>query len=97
MDTHELKIWPEYFEKLADGKKYFEIRRHDRNFKVEDKLKLREWDKNTQSYTGQESTVYITYILTSKEFEGLSPGYSALGITKFYPADWLSSESDSAE
>lgn len=97
MDTHELKIWPEYYKEITYGRKYFEIRKHDRDFKFGDKLKLKEWDKNTQSYTGQERTVYITYILTSEEFEGLAPGYSALGITEFSPSDWLDSESDSAE
>ncbi len=80
MDTHELKIWPEYFKELMNGKKYFEIRRHDRDFKVGDMLKLREWEESMKSYTSKESTAMITYILTSENFEGLASGYSALGI-----------------
>lgn len=37
---HELKILPEYFEAVTSGRKQFEIRKNDRDFKVGDQLIL---------------------------------------------------------
>ena len=41
--THELKIYPKYFEAILDGKKTFEIRKNDRYFHVGDRIVLKEW------------------------------------------------------
>lgn len=41
--VHELKAWPQFFERLVDGSKPFEIRRNDRNYQVGDKLRLQEF------------------------------------------------------
>jgi len=42
--THELKTWPEFFEQTRSGRKKFELRRNDRDFRVEDELLLKEFD-----------------------------------------------------
>ena len=42
MNTHFLKVVPEYFEALAEGKKGFEIRKDDRDYKEGDNLVLEE-------------------------------------------------------
>lgn len=42
--THELKIWPQYFCRVADGTKTFEVRKNDRGFQPGDAVWLREWD-----------------------------------------------------
>lgn len=60
---HELKIWPEYFDPVIKQLKTFEIRRNDRDFKVRDRVLLREWDPNKGEYTGRTAMVRITYIL----------------------------------
>lgn len=41
---HELKIWPQYYARVADGTKTFEVRNNDRGFQPGDTVTLREWD-----------------------------------------------------
>ncbi|WP_053766697.1 ASCH/PUA domain-containing protein [Enterococcus hirae] len=74
MKTHELKILPEYFEAVTSGRKQFEIRENDRNFKIGDQLILREWSKN--EYTGDSYKAEITYITDYAQRDG----YVVLGI-----------------
>lgn len=71
---HELKILPEYFEAVTKGKKTFELRLNDRNFKVGDYLALNEYNGN---YTGRSCVVYVDYIL---HHEALETGYVILSI-----------------
>ena len=73
---HELKIAPEYFEKVLSKEKTFEFRYNDRNYQVRDILKLKEYDNG--QYTGREISVQITYIL--QDFEGLESNYAILSI-----------------
>lgn len=37
---HELKTWPQYYCRVADGSKTFEIRNNDRGFQPRDTVKL---------------------------------------------------------
>jgi ASC-1-like (ASCH) protein len=49
MSEHTLKLWPQYFDAVADGRKRFEVRStRDRTFAVGDVLVLREWDPKTE-------------------------------------------------
>ncbi len=41
---HELKIWPQYYDRVEDGSKTFEVRKNDRSFQVGDTVLLREWN-----------------------------------------------------
>lgn len=74
---HELKIKSEYYLAVRNNKKTFEIRKNDRNFKVNDYLVLKEIDKNGD-YTGFSVTKTITYILSN--VDGLDNDYCILGI-----------------
>ena len=74
--VHELKIAPNYFEKVVSKEKSFEVRYNDRDFKIGDILKLMEYVDG--SYTGQSIYVKVTYIL--REFEGLQPNFVVLSI-----------------
>jgi len=60
---HKLKIWPLYFVAMLEGKKSFELRRNDRNFKVGDYLILEEWEPSTKQFTGACLTRRVDYIL----------------------------------
>lgn len=50
MTIHELKILPEYFKAQKAGKKNFEIRKNDRDYKVGDKLVLKEYDPKAKEF-----------------------------------------------
>ena len=78
--THELKIWPEYFQAVWDGRKTFEIRKKDRDYQVGDYLKLLEFDPDKQDYTGSGLLVRVTYILEDPEF--VKDGYVVMGIKR---------------
>ena len=65
MATHRLKTWPCYFEEVISGRKSFEVRKNDRDFRTGDLLELVEWDPYTGSFTGRQCQREITYILDS--------------------------------
>ena len=75
---HSLKILPDFFEAVANGKKLFEIRKYDRPFKVKDLLALNEYDNESNKYTGRCCLVYIDYILRGKEYN--KKGYITMSI-----------------
>lgn len=77
--THDLKIQPIYFHDIVEGKKNFEIRLNDRNFKEGDFLRLRTFFGGV--YTGGEVQVFVSYVLSSNEFpQGIKPNYVVMGI-----------------
>jgi hypothetical protein len=47
------KIWPEYFNEVASGKKKYELRLNDFLVNEGDILLLEEWDPKTKAYTGR--------------------------------------------
>lgn len=67
---HELKILPEFFEAVTSGRKQFEIRKNDRNFKVGDQLILKEFDWLRDEYTGDSYKVEVTYITDYAQHDG---------------------------
>lgn len=77
--THELKTWPSYFNAIINGMKTFEVRKADRPFKLGDTLLLREFNPNTNEYTGACVTREISYILPGGQF-GIESGYVVLGL-----------------
>jgi len=49
----EKKIWHEYFEKVLNGSKTYELRLNDFVINEGDTLVLREWNPKTKEYTGR--------------------------------------------
>ena len=48
------KVWPEYFQKIIEGKKKFELRLADFELKEGDILVLEEYEPKTKKYTGRK-------------------------------------------
>lgn len=75
--THELKIWPQYYCRVADGSKTFEVRNNDRGFQPGDTVVLREWDP-----TIVERNNYEEYI-------GIKEWKEAYGYTRKDPLNFV--------
>ncbi len=81
---HQLKQASIYFEDVISGKKPFEVRKNDRNFKVGDYLALNELtphecnDKGEHLETGRSALFRVTYVLDDPEY--CKEGYVVLVI-----------------
>ncbi len=86
MKEHDLKVWPEYFEAVASGKKPFEIRKNDRDYQVGDILNLREYAPGPDEYTGFAIKRKVLFMLSGDDpmgfAFGLRPGFVALGLDR---------------
>lgn len=75
---HQLKIAPEYFNAIVSEKKTFEIRKNDRDFKIGDRVILKEWvDEN---YTHQSIQAEISYVTDYEQKEG----YVVFGLSNLH-------------
>lgn len=80
--THKLKSWPESFRAAASGRKRFEVRRDDRNFRPGDIVELLEWDPfdddgdapsiQSRGFTGRTARFFVGYVERSA---ALPPGW----------------------
>ncbi len=66
---HEKNIQTEYFQKILDGVKKYELRLADRDCHEWDVLLLRERDPITEIYTGRTIEKQITHILKTKDVQ----------------------------
>lgn len=84
MAEHDLKVWPDYYDAIEDGRKPFEIRLNDRKYKVGDTLRLREYAPGPDEYTGRECRRTVTFMLDGNDPQafafGLKAGFVAMGI-----------------
>lgn len=81
MTYHFLKIAPEWLKPVIHREKTFEIRRHDRDFKVWDNLVLMEYADGV--YTGRYTIFQVKCIVTHEMFpEGIQEGYCVMGVFK---------------
>ena len=65
----EKKVWPEYFQKILDGDKKFELRLADFDCQIGDLLVLKEWDPETKEYTGRTLKKKVTYVIKTKDIK----------------------------
>lgn len=84
---HYLKILPEYFEAVADGRKMYEVRKNDRPhpYAVGDILVLKEWNDEAGEYTGRSVTARVTHVLNDTRF--VKRGYVIMGISVCRPEE----------
>jgi ASC-1-like (ASCH) protein len=68
MVVHKIKILPEYFKAVAEGRKTFEIRFDDRHYREGDTLVLKEWTEG--KYTGYEITKQVGYVTDYEQKPG---------------------------
>lgn len=76
MKTHALKTWPCFFKAVLDGRKPFEIRLNDRDFRVGDQLRLQEYDLDTGQYTGRDLVADVSFTSVAHQV----PGYIVMGL-----------------
>jgi hypothetical protein len=68
--VHHLKIYPEFFQAILDGKKSFEIRKNDRDYQIGDRLYLFEFDPATGQNTNRLIEREVTYITDFAQQDG---------------------------
>lgn len=73
---HSLKCEKNYFDRILDGSKRFELRRNDRDFQKGDILILRETIDNAE--TGRKIRCTVTYVLSG--YPGIKKGFVVLSI-----------------
>ena len=81
---YELKTWPSCFAAVMTGNKPFDVRENDLSFQVGDELLLREFDPDTQHYTGRSLTRWVSYVLKGGFF-GVQPNWCVLGFSDLPP------------
>lgn len=82
---HTVKCINPFFEDVLSGRKTFEIRRNDRDYKVGDLMILREYNLERKTYMGGRCLVEIVYIYEGSKHGkfGLHKGFVILGIRSF--------------
>ncbi len=63
----EKKAWPEFFDKILNGEKNFELRLADFKCNSGNILILKEWNPETKEYTGRIIKKEISYVLKTKD------------------------------
>lgn len=75
--THSIRLAKTYFNDVASGKKSFELRKNDREYKVGDMLEMLEFADGRN--TGRIIQAEVVYMLEG--YTGLEDGYCILGIS----------------
>lgn len=80
LKNHKLKIYPAYFNAVDDGRKPFDVRVKDRDYKVGDTVLFQEYSPTLKEYSGRETEKIITYILNGGDW-GIDEDVCVLGLT----------------
>lgn len=85
MTTHDLKVWPDFFSAIDCGEKPFEVRKNDRDYRVGDTLRLREYAPGPDEYTGRQIERTVSYIISGDDVLGFAfgvrPGFVVMGLS----------------
>lgn len=77
--VHNLKTDPEPFAEVKAGRKRYEVRRFDRDYRVGDRLVLQEFDRTTKKYSGDSVVVVVVHILSPGSY-GMPEDVGVMGI-----------------
>lgn len=84
--THTVKTWPPYYREVLEGRKRFEVRYNDRNYRIGDVLDLREYLPGS-GFTGHRCLRWITYALDPDGANlpgfGIRPGFVVLSLSTY--------------
>lgn len=81
MTIHHLKVWPWFYNGLADGSKTYEIRQNDRGFAVDDILVFHDWDPDTSTYIDRP-LLYAKVLSILEDAPGLMEGYVIMTLSE---------------
>lgn len=81
---HELKTDPKFYLEVSQGHKTFEVRVNDRDFTMGDQVTLKEFDRTTQTFTGNELSFKIGYVLSLGDFFGNDNKYCVFSLVDKY-------------
>ena len=76
---HHLKCWPFPFEDMKAGRKPFEYRKNDRDYRVDDILLLEKFEPNDGRFMGEFLYRRVIYVLPGGTF-GVPEGYCVMGV-----------------
>lgn len=80
---HDIKILPIYFDLVREGRKTFEMRLNDRDYKSADTVTLHEWENG--EYTGRTQKFEIGYVLDLDAFKATAgSGYVVFSLLEFF-------------
>ncbi len=71
-DFHRIKSEKRFFDEIRDGVKPFEYRKNDRDYKLDDIVEIRLWDKIKKQYLGESIFLRINYIIFKTDFMNLN-------------------------
>ncbi len=86
MQRHQLKTDPAFFRLILAGKKSYELRENDRNFRAGDEVILEEYFAKTNEYSGRKLIAEVTFVL--KDYPGIERGYCILSLKIINPANY---------
>lgn len=79
--VHEIKVWPEYFDVIETGRKNFEVRKNDRDYKEGHVVLLHEYDNKKGEYSGKILAFEIGYVLQGGQF-GIPDNYCVFSLVE---------------
>lgn len=83
MENHDIKATPEHFNDLWEGRKTFEARLNDRDYKVGDKLLIREYLPKMDYYTSRYILAEVSHILYGGAC-GIEQGHCIMSLRNIY-------------
>lgn len=75
-----IKCTPRFFNDIREGRKRFEVRKNDRDYRAGERVLIEEWVEPGE-YSGRKYLAHISYVLKHEDFpDGISPGYCVFGL-----------------